>query len=72
MSFGGWIITVIIAWLIQRVTLKGNPNRQLSETLFIVLWIPIANVILSAVFWFAKEKNIDANWIIKNIYQIKD
>lgn len=69
LGFGGYVVSILIAWLIQREVVKSNV--QLSETMFIIIFLPIANVILSAIFWFAKEKGIDAAWIKKNFYQIK-
>lgn len=71
LGFGGYIVTILIAWLIQRETLKKSTSSSLPETLFIFLFLPIANVVLSVIFWFAANGQIGAEWIKKNIYQIK-
>jgi hypothetical protein len=72
-GFGTYVITVIISWFIQRNIVQSTPgNRQLSETLFILLFIPVANIILSVVFFLAKEQNVNMDWIRKNVYRLKD
>jgi hypothetical protein len=71
-GFGGYIISVILAWLIQRAILKNRVNRSSAETLFILLWIPVANIIISIIFYFAKANKINDQWILQNLYQIKD
>lgn len=72
-GFGTYVLTVLISWFIQRSVIKASKsNRQLAETLFILLFIPVANIILSIVFFLAKEDSVDMDWIRKNVYQIKD
>lgn len=74
-GFWTWIFTVVASWLLQRYVLKGlseAQSKQLSETFFVLLFIPVVNIILSLVFLFAKEGQVTPDWIRRNVYQIKD
>jgi hypothetical protein len=71
-GFGGYILSVIIAYFIQRYILKNPGQRGSQDTFFVLLFIPVANIIISLIFLLMSKNAVDQDWIRKNFYQIKD
>lgn len=71
MGFGGYVLSILISWVLQRHVLT-KVNESVASTLIWVLWIPMANIIISLIFLFASNQVADPKWIKKTLYQIKD